>query len=106
MQVSDIDMHVVQEIERELAVVQAQKAYVESLLGNDSEAEELYRQVVSLDLQGDVATQITCTNNLLQLLAASNRPLPTVCSILKLLHCHPLWHRLHRLPCILCLCGP
>jgi hypothetical protein len=69
-----------QEIERELAVVQAQDAYLESVMGNRGKAEALYQQVLSLDLQGDLATQITCTNNLLQLLAASNKPLPSVCS--------------------------
>ena len=68
----------VQEVELELAVVQAQMAHMLVQQGKHAEALDRYLQLLALDLQYDIVTAALCTNNMLALKALTMDSVPKV----------------------------
>ena len=68
----------VQEMDQDLAVVKAQRAYVLSQQGQPGACLDLLTQVLTLNLQSDVATHALCTSNALALRARQSDAVPKV----------------------------
>lgn len=70
----------VQEMERELAVVRGQQAYLAATAGETAQALETFSQLLQLQLQADPATHAAVTNNVAVLLAQDGKGSVKVCS--------------------------
>ena len=71
-----------QEVGKELAVIQGQRALLELLRRQPKPAQERCSQALAQALQSDVATQALCANNLLVSQAQQKGMIPKVCQVI------------------------